>query len=207
MENLKGRYELVITGEIAKGRLPDGTIFTIDADIVDYFCQFAWNVDKDGYIRRSEKGKSPIMLHRWIAEENDPTMIVDHINRNRADCRRSNLRIVTASENAMNHGKFCTNQTGFIGVYYSNSSLRYEAKIGFKGKRIFLGSSRSKKGIVKLAQMYNIAASFLFGMYSGLLNAVPPPDEVLVRAVVAKCEKYKGDANGAIIDYAACPCI
>lgn len=73
-------------------------------------------------------------------------------------------------------------------------------KIGFKGKRIKLGSSRDD--IIVLAQMYNIGAVFFFGEFAGALNDVPEPSPELVKTIIAKCQKYieapaKADAPAA----------
>ncbi len=54
-------------------------------------------------------GGKQIYLHRLVAKAG-PRQIVDHHNRSRLDCRRCNLKIVTAGENSRNRGK------GYIGV-------------------------------------------------------------------------------------------
>ena len=74
-------------------------------------------------------------------------------------------------------------------MYYSSYADRFEVKIGYKRKRIRLGSS--KNDLVKLAQMYNVAANYLFGEYVGELNSVPPAPQSLVDATIDKCMKYK----------------
>ncbi|MGR7002783.1 HNH endonuclease [Yinghuangia aomiensis] len=46
-----------------------------------------------------------VLLHRWLMGIPTGTKyrrIVDHINRNRLDCRRANLRIVTPAESNLN---------------------------------------------------------------------------------------------------------
>ena len=45
---------------------------------------------------------------------------VDHINRNRYDNRRCNLRYVNPTENARNTSKSKANTSGIIGVWWSN---------------------------------------------------------------------------------------
>jgi len=180
-------YNFQVTGTTATGILPNGDAFIIDADDIPLVEKYYWGDDsKDGYVVASRSGKR---LHRLIAGVNDPKVMVDHINRNRKDCRRSNLRVISTFGNSCNHSHFITNKTGYTGVYYSKHSGRYEVKVGYDHKRIKLGSSLND--LITLAQMYNIGAQFFFGEYVGELNDVPPPSEELIQCVIAKCQKYK----------------
>ena len=43
-----------------------------------------------------------VRLHRFVMMENEPSIIIDHVNRDRLDCRSENLRRMTAIENANN---------------------------------------------------------------------------------------------------------
>lgn len=56
----------------------------------------------DGY-PQTHKGGKTVSAHRFVVGAK-PGEIVDHINRDRCDARRANLRIVTAQENAQNRG-------------------------------------------------------------------------------------------------------
>lgn len=72
-----------------------------DAELV---AKYKWHIGDTGYAvwRGVEDGKKKtIRLHRLIA--NCPTdKIVDHINHNKLDNRRSNLRVCTQSDNMRN---------------------------------------------------------------------------------------------------------
>ena len=188
-------YHFQIEGNIATGTLPNGETFMIDADNIPLVNNYNWTSNaRDAYLHDASTG---VRLHRLISGVNDPKVMVDHINRNRKDCRRENLRIISTFGNSCNHGRYSTNKTGYTGVYFSKYAMSYEAKVGYNHKRIRLGSS--KDDLVKLAQMYNIAATFLFGEYVGALNDVPDPPEELVKSVIAKCQKYvkAPDSSGA----------
>ena len=180
-------YDFKIDKKVATGILPNGESFVIDAEAIPLVEQYRWQNDSsDGYIVSKRTG---MKLHRLIAGVCDSKTMVDHINRDRKDCRRANLRIISPFGNSCNHKLFGTNKTGYTGVYYSRHSGRYEVKVGYNHNRIKLGTS--KDDLVTLAQMYNIGAQFFFGEYVGELNNVPPPSEDLVRQVIEKCQKYK----------------
>jgi len=65
-------------------------------------------------IIRGTKPCRHIQLSRFVMDAKEG-QIVDHINRDPLDNRRSSLRIVTARQNNLN--KKCKSKTGFIGVY------------------------------------------------------------------------------------------
>ncbi len=183
-------YRFVIHDGVAIGCLGNGNEFLIDAADIELVSQKTWRTDKDGYICHSSKsGQGNLLLHRYLVGVTSPAVLVDHINRDRRDCRRENLRIISPFGNSCNHKLFGTNKTGYTGVYYSRNAGRYEVKVGYNHKRIRLGSSPDD--LITLAQMYNIGAQFFFGEYAGELNDVPPPTEELIQRVIAKCQKYK----------------
>ena len=185
-ENCPPMYDFRIDGKAATGTLPNGETFIIDADSIPLVELHRWQNDaKDGYVVCKQTGTT---LHRYIAGVTDSNVMVDHINRNRKDCRRENLRIISAFGNSCNHKLYDTNKTGYTGVYYSRHSGRYEVKVGYNHRRILLGTS--KDDLILLAQMYNIGAQFFFGEYVGELNDVPAPPKDLVRRITEKCQKY-----------------
>ena len=188
---MKSALTFQIDGETAIGTLYSGRQFTIDAADVEKVSALSWRVNKDGYLAHFDHLMSiELLMHRWLMGVTDSRIIVDHANRDRLDCRRANLRIVTPTQNSANHGLFQTNKTGYTGVYYSRCSGRYEVKIGYNHRRILLGSTKDEQKLVTLAQMYNIGASFFFGDYAGALNDVPAPPDDLVKRIVTKCQKY-----------------
>ena len=58
------------------------------------------NLTPDGYVQTRKRGIT-VLAHRHVMRA-PPGTIVDHINRVRTDCRKENLRYVTASQNLRN---------------------------------------------------------------------------------------------------------
>lgn len=80
-------------------------------------------------------------LHRYILRlVRHDERVVDHINRNRLDCRISNLRICTQRANVRNHSKYKNNKTGANGVSFNKSKKKYCVFINSNPTRKFLGS-------------------------------------------------------------------
>ena len=93
----------------------------------EHFLNTKWYLDKDGYaITRYGK-----RLHRLILNAKKGE-IVDHINHNKLDNRKENLRIVTKQQNAQNRKKQC-------GVFKRNDSGKWQAQIMVNYKNIKLG--------------------------------------------------------------------
>ena len=197
--NCPPMFHFVVRGTSATGILPDGTEFIIDTEDIPRVDREFWRIGKEGYVYTGASMK----LHRYLLGVTDPHVIVDHINRNRLDNRKKNLRIVSAFENSANHSRLSNNKTGYIGVYYSSYGERYEVKVGYNRKRIRLGSS--KNDLILLAGMYNIAARYLFGEYVGELNDVPDPPREIIDSVIDKCKKYKESKEASAIPAGAFP--
>lgn len=101
---------------------------------------YTWNINPvNGYVQtrtREGRGKSsPMYLHRFVmgAKKGDPQL--DHIDRNRLNNKKNNLRFVTWSENQLNKGLYCNNTTGFRGVSIT-AAYTFEAQIRISGNNI-----------------------------------------------------------------------
>ena len=90
-------------------------------------------------------------------------LVIDHINGNILDNRRSNLRIATYSQNRCNSKKDSANTSGFHGVYWSRHIGKWRAQIGVNRKVFSLGASRNIRNCVVA---YRLFAKLLHGKYS-----------------------------------------
>lgn len=117
------------------------------------------------YYRRADGSETKIRLHHIILPPSEGR-IIDHINRNKLDNRRENLRVVTYSQNGMNRGVNSGSLTGFKGAI--KESNRFISRIGVNGKNIYIGTFTTAEDAAKA---YNIKAEKYFGEYA-LLNNV-----------------------------------
>lgn len=110
-------------------------IVLIDKEDLEIFNKYKWHISDSGYVvwRGTKDGKKQtIRLHRLIM--NPPKeLVVDHINRNRLDNRKSNLRCVTQKINAINSNRV-ENAKGY---YLSKSKVSNIGKwvVDYKGIR------------------------------------------------------------------------
>lgn len=86
--------------------------------------------------------------------------LVDHIDRDRSNNRLSNLRVASASENAINSKLSRSNKSGVRGVSYSPKLGKWKAMIGAHGHYHYLGSFSTKE---EAAAAYRSAAEWLHG--------------------------------------------
>lgn len=136
----------------------------VDASDADQF--LGKNIQFNGrvaYIAIKGNGKQyNYKIHRMILGlSKQDRKLVDHINRNPLDNRRSNLRICTHSQNCMN--KRSKSKSGFKGVVPNGSG--WAAHIKINRKKQHLGTYRTKE---QAARIYDAAAKRLFGEFAVL---------------------------------------
>jgi len=117
-----------------------------DADF-EWAVQYTWHKN-EGYASRTSSradGRKNIRLHREMLDVPSGCE-VDHINRNRLDNRRKNLRIVGQTIQRLN--SLCKAQSGFKGVR-RQSRQRWSATISVSNLNIGLGSFSNPKEAYK----------------------------------------------------------
>ena len=145
-------------------KLTQGKYAIVDDEDFEYLSQFKWWSDGHGYAIRKVKNKV-ITMHSVLLSPPRGKEI-DHINRNRSDNRKNNLRVVTRQQNLFNSNKHSDNISGFKGINRHNLGKGYwRAKIFVAGKHKHLGLFNTKE---EAARIYDTAAKKHFGEFAGL---------------------------------------
>ncbi len=122
--------------------LPHGQTTIVDNKDYARLSGFVWTYSPlrlngkvyQGYAKcHPKRRKGSLEMHRLLMPDR-PGFVVDHINRNKLDNRRSNLRYLTVSESNRNIAR-CDNTTGFPGVIRSGKA--WVASASFNGTRYY----------------------------------------------------------------------
>ena len=125
------KMDYVIEGKIAKFKTKSGVEFIVNSKDAERVAKYTWYIC-NGYVQGRVNGKC-VFLHRFILgllDSEDKTLVCDHIDRNKLNNCKSNLRICTQQENSWN--KECKG-------YHKLPNGRYQAYIKVDGKSISLG--------------------------------------------------------------------
>lgn len=114
-----------------------------------------------------------------ISNEVEPGLVIDHLNRNRLDNRRQNLRITGPSDNSQNKSVSKNNTTGFMGVERKKGNSKWSARIHKDHVEYQLGTFDHP---IIAAVAYNIKALELYDQ--PFLNSID--DEYIISVERAK---------------------
>lgn len=139
---MKNKYE--IRGDVTaifvnyKGKVIETIIDTDDLEHVESFPN-SWFGAKTGenvYVLGTVK-KKMISLHRWIMGK-PVGKVVDHINHDTLNNRKSNLRIVSRRDNSCNLKEKTrkNNTSGYRGITWSKNEKRWLANVQVGGKKV-----------------------------------------------------------------------
>ena len=127
-----------------KIKLKNGEIVLVDDENYKKLNQYKWCLNSAGYATRRLNSHKSILMHREIMNTPD-NLEVDHIDGNKLDNRKDNLRNVSHSVNQLHNRLPINNTSGFKGVTWDKRTNKWQAQIKKNGKNHFLG--RYKKAI------------------------------------------------------------
>lgn len=123
---------------------------------------WGWYRSVRGYAQSSGGALVPVRLHRLVL--GFPKSAIDHINGDKLDNRRTNLRLCTNSQNQWNRPAK-PHSSQFKGVTVQRLTGRFEAQIWCHGRRIYLGTFASEE---EAARVRDVAAKQYHGEFARL---------------------------------------
>jgi hypothetical protein len=149
--------------------LTQGKFALVDDEDFEWINQWKWTV-RNGYPSRTiylgggrkNQTSEYIYMHR-IVNNTPKNSYTDHINRNKLDNRKCNLRTVTNQQNCCNRELQDNNTSGFRGVTWNNQRSKWMAQIKANSKYYYLGLFIDK---IDAAKAYDKAAIKFFGNFS-----------------------------------------
>lgn len=155
-----------MTREIPLSR---GKVAIVDDDDYEWLARYKWHISIKGYASRTEPiTKKTIRMHRAILGLKDDEQ-GDHINGDRLDNRRCNLRKCTQAQNAINSTSRRNSTSRFKGVSWNEDKRKWQVEIQISKTRFYLGSYKSE---IDAARAYNEAALKYHGDFARL-NDIP----------------------------------
>lgn len=133
---------------------------------------YSWYVDANGYacynLYVNGKFYEGLKMHRVILGVKETSILVDHVNRQKTDNRRINLRVTDPSGNSRNTSS--SGKVKYLGVIQRppgpyQKSPRYVARIWANQKMKYLGTFKTMEDA---ALAYNRAATEYFGEFASL---------------------------------------
>lgn len=136
-----------------------GQLALVDDADYEQLAKRKWHLSSNGYVITTmhfyEDGKRMTRqpsMHRILMEAK-PGQEIDHINRDKLDNRRSNLRFCSRVENLLNTKVRVDNRSGYKGVRWKTDKKMWLAEIGYSGKTLFLGHFAEIESAIQARQV------------------------------------------------------
>ena len=143
-------------------QLSRGNVAIVDNEDYEWLNRWKWYYSA-GYIIRPENNTT-IYMHRLVMGMLPGLMECDHINGNRADNRKSNLRICNRNQNTWNSPSHVNSTSKCRGVHCASNG-KWHVKIQKDGKRYWCGQYSTEEEAIKVR---NKKALELYGEYARL---------------------------------------
>lgn len=141
------KYDL--SGEYGIGYTSNGGKFLFDLENYDLLKNYCWNIGKNGYVQAIDRSTGKIVrLHRLIMHPKKDE-VVDHVNHDKFNNCKSNLRVCSHGDNMKNKSISKNNTSGVTGVQWDKRTGKWKVGIIKNREYIFLGYFASKEDAIK----------------------------------------------------------
>lgn len=145
-------------------RTKDGSVraYALIDDEDAVLAQYRWSLDSKGYAARTlprgvgERRRE--LLHRVVLGLSPGDGLeCDHVNGNRLNCCRSNLRVVTRHQNMQNFPSQRGSISRYRGVTWDMNRGKWIAQACINRKKFFLGRFDDEEEAARVAQDFRVA--------------------------------------------------
>lgn len=153
---------------MAEIKLSQNKIAIIDDEDYVRVSSLKWFAHKrtNKFYAETARNEKHMHLHRFILGINDRSIIIDHIDGDSLNNKKSNLRICTVSQNSFNKKPYSNSPIkGIKGVSFIKRINKWRAQIQANKKKIYIGVYNTH---IDAAIAYNERAKELFGEYAYL---------------------------------------
>lgn len=145
-------YNTSMANILLRGKRAGMTI--IDDEDYNRLVGYGWIHGALGYAIYAiggRKNRRMLYLHREVMQAKGGQEI-DHVNGDKLDNRKINLRFVNSSQNKMNRKLQSNNISGFRGVYWHAKAGKWAIEIQHNKKKHYLGLHDTKDQAIEIAK-------------------------------------------------------
>ena len=126
-------------------KLTKGKVAIVDDEDFERLNQGNWNFSSQGYAKRTIPFNIPSVMHWEVIGKPSKGLQVDHINGDKLDNRRENLRICTHSENQQNRRIHREGRLVGVMIRRHKNTTYYYAQRTINGRTRILGRGKTAK--------------------------------------------------------------
>lgn len=135
----------------------------VDLGTWEHTKKYCWSLSAKGYaIAGDPKSRGTMKFHVIAFPDCPDGMVRDHINGDKLDNRKANIRFVPQELNSQNRGKGKNNTSGHTGVSWQVRYKKWSAYITVNRKRIHLGTFSDRQDAIAAREAAEIK---YFGEY------------------------------------------
>jgi hypothetical protein len=179
----------------------DGQIVQVDNEDYEYIVNcYDIKINSHGYpycspkkkFKHKRMGLFSMTLHKILMnpEETGRKINVDHIDGNKLNNQKSNLRLCSHMENMRNRNGETDGTSQYKGITWNKKLQKWKVRINVNDESIYLGIFKNE---ICAANCYNHYAKLYHGEFAQLNNAPYVPKEEWEKdGAIEKTSKYRG---------------